>query len=130
VALFTPEPFYDRAYRFIYSESPIAIVSDLAVAEFSSAVSRLYRMKLFTEADCQDVFANFDTWTARETQRIKIESADILSGSALVRRLEFGLRAPDAIHLAIARRLTVTLATFDDHMMLTARKLGLEVAKV
>jgi predicted nucleic acid-binding protein len=41
--------------------------------------------------------------------------------------LIFGLHAPDALHLAISRRLDVALVTFDRRMAAAARELGIAV---
>jgi predicted nucleic acid-binding protein len=43
-------------------------------------------------------------------------------------RLDLTLRTPDAIHIAIARRLDATLVTFDQRMATNARALGMAVA--
>ena len=49
------------------------------------------------------------------------------NADALVRRLDLGLRAPDALHIATARRLGATLFTFDLGMASAARMLGLSL---
>jgi predicted nucleic acid-binding protein len=48
---------------------------------------------------------------------VEIAPAGIAMAAAFIRRLDLTLRAPDAIHMAIARRLGLAVAT-----------LGLEVA--
>ena len=42
-------------------------------------------------------------------------------------RLPLALRAPDALHLAIARRLDVALVTLDRRMAAAAKELGVAV---
>ncbi|HEX3411129.1 MAG TPA: PIN domain-containing protein [Stellaceae bacterium] len=43
------------------------------------------------------------------------------------RRLDLGLRAPDALHLAIARRLDATLVTRDRCLATAAGEMGIAV---
>jgi len=47
-----------------------------------------------------------------------------------LRDLTLGLRAPDAINIAIAQRLGAELATFDKKMATAASKLGVTVADI
>jgi predicted nucleic acid-binding protein len=55
--------------------------------------------------------------------------AEFSSGVAigLVRRLDPGLRAPDALNIAIAQRCEANLLTFDGKMARSARSLGMNV---
>lgn len=130
VALFTPDPFRDRANAFIRAEAPILFTAGFALVEFSSAISRLFRMKLFTSADTQAVFTNFDDWSAREVHLVALDPSDLVSANASVRQLKLGLRAPDAIHLAIAQRLGLELATFDEQMTSAAKALRITTARL
>jgi predicted nucleic acid-binding protein len=47
----------------------------------------------------------------------------------MLRRLNLRLRAPDAVHLAMAERLGAKIATFDKQMANAANRLGISVAK-
>jgi hypothetical protein len=47
-------------------------------------------------------FSNFDTWTARTTQRAPIGTADIIAAEVLLRRFELALRTADALNMAMA----------------------------
>jgi hypothetical protein len=71
------------------------------------------------------MFTN-DPFTARIPE---IATEDVVLAEAMLRRLDLNLRAPDAIHIAIARRLGATLMTFDDKMARSAHALGLAVAE-
>jgi hypothetical protein len=44
-----------------------------------------------------------------------------------VRRFDLLLRAPDALHAAICRRLDLTLVTLDQRLAKAAREVGIEV---
>jgi predicted nucleic acid-binding protein len=124
VALFVQDPLTNRA-RAILREHPQAIVvSDLAAAEFASAIARLVRIGDATADGARATFATFDAWTSRASGRAETTSSDIGSAAAFIRRLDLTLRAPDAIHIAIAQRIGADLLTFDRQMAAGARALG------
>jgi uncharacterized protein len=87
------------------------------------------RTKDIRKDDARIVFSNFDTWTSRATQRARIRATDIIVAEILLRRLDLALRTPDAINIAMARRMGVTLVTFDKKMAAAARSIGAAVAK-
>ena len=127
VALFTDDPLTGRAETFLRNQSPRLIVSDFAAAEFASAIARRLRMKEIAPDGGREAFSNFDAWIARGSSRAQITSADVAGATAFLRRLDIALRAPDAIHIAIAQRLDADLLTFDDQMAAGARALGTTV---
>jgi uncharacterized protein len=57
---------------------------------------------------------------------VEIRSADAQLTYIFARRFELALRAPDALHLAISRRLDATLITLDRRLAAAAR--GLDIA--
>ena len=105
----------------------VVMVSNFAAAEFSAAISRRSRVGELSEAQVRQLFADFDLWTARGAHRIDAEPSDIAHATALVRRLDLGLRAPDALHLAICQRAGQALFTFDLKMASAALTLGIKV---
>jgi predicted nucleic acid-binding protein len=84
-------------------------------------------MSEISAADAVSVFAAFDAWTTKAAQRESLSAGDLHAALALVRRLDLGLRAPDAVNIAIAQRCSATLLTFDDKMAVAAQALGLSV---
>lgn len=50
------------------------------------------------------------------------------AAEAFVRRLDLTLRAPDALHIAMAQRNGAALVTFDEKMAACAKALGTLVA--
>ena len=98
------------------------MVSDFAQAEVGAAVSRLVRMGRLSTKVGEALLARFDLWRAREAVLLPVEPDDIRTAGDLVRDFELRLRTPDALHLAIARRLGVPLTTLDKAL---ARAAGL-----
>ena len=128
VALFTSDALTARADTFLRKNPSVLIVSDFAAAEFSSVITRHVRTKDITKDNARLVFSNFDTWTARTTQRAPIGTADIIAAEVLLRRFDLALRTPDALNIATAQRMGAVLATFDSKMAAAARAIGTEVA--
>lgn len=104
------------------------VVSDFAATEFAGAIARLHRMAILDRTETEAIFGGFDQWSASRTQRVESLPADMTSAANLVRRLTLGLRAADALNLAIAQRLRATLVTFDQRLAAAARTLGIPAA--
>lgn len=101
------------------------IVSEFAAGEVASALSRLVRMKQLDAADVRARLLDFDAWCVSDAIVVDVEASDIRLAAVFVRRLELGLRMPDALHAAICRRLDHTLVTLDLRLAGAATALGL-----
>jgi hypothetical protein len=126
VSLFATDAHTGPA-RAIIVRSPgnALVVSDFAAAELASAVARRVRMRDLTEGEARAVLAAFDAWVGAICDRVPISPDDVAQADATVRRLDLSLRAPDAIHLAVADRLGATIATFDRGLAAAADALGI-----
>jgi hypothetical protein len=58
---------------------------------------------------------------------VDIGASDARLAYIYVRRFDLGLRAPDALHLATARRLDATLITLDRRLATAAQEMGIPV---
>lgn len=112
---------------FLKSEPNDLWISDFAAAEVASALSRLVRMGKLTMRDALERLSDFDVWRAGSTSATELVAADARLALAYVRRFELGLRAPDAMHAAIARRIGATLVTLDRRLASAATALGISV---
>jgi predicted nucleic acid-binding protein len=118
----------EAVYDCLGADGQELLISDFAAAEVASALSRLVRMALLTEADAFARLADFDAWRAAMSLPVDITSSDARLAYIYVRRFDLRLRAPDALHLAIARRLDATLATLDRRLANAAQEMGIAVA--
>jgi len=105
----------------------VLVISDFAIAEFSSGVARRSRVGEINESGAPVVFAAMDAWTANVARRESLTAGDIGVAIGFIRRLDPGLRAADALNIAIARRCGANLLTFDGNMARSARSLGMNV---
>jgi len=94
-------------------EDAALLVSDLAAAEVSSAVSLRVRRGEDTPVSGQARLRSFDRWSDDLTRPVEVLPEDIRSADGIVRLFDLGLRVPDATHAAVARRLGASLFTLD-----------------
>lgn len=125
VGLLTDDASSQRADAVIRSSGMRLTVSDFGTAEFASAVSRKVRMGELTRRDAGEAFSDLDLWLAGSVERVELRSSDLAAATAILRGLGSSLRTPDAIHVAIAMRLGLPLATFDRRLAADAARLGL-----
>jgi hypothetical protein len=101
------------------------VLSDWTRTEFTSALSHQVRLGALTEPEREAAESVFDRWVSRmvvlEVERERFEDARRLM------RAHRRLRAPDALHLAIAVSSGLALATADQDMKAAARLEGLAV---
>jgi uncharacterized protein len=130
VSLLTVDTLTLRARALLTTGSVGDIyISDFAAAEATAVIARDVRTRNLTEAQARAAFNSLDRWTSVAAKSVLTTSADIAAATAFTRRLDLVLRAPDAIHIAIAQRLDIALATFDTGMAASATALGVSVAQ-
>jgi uncharacterized protein len=104
------------------------IASPLSLAEASSAIARRVRKGEILAADAEAKLKMLDAWAAGAVAACEITGEDFLAAMGLVRQFDLALRTPDALHIAIAKRLGAKILTFDATMAAAASALGLETA--
>lgn len=97
-------------------EDTVLLVSDLAAAEVSSAVSLRVQRGQDSVGSGQARLQAFDLWCDDLTRPVEVLAEDILSARQIVRMFDLGLGTPDAIHAAVARRLGASLFTLDRNL--------------
>ena len=121
------EPTTKAVYDCLGAAGRELVISDFAAAEIASALSRLVRMALLTDADASARLTDFDAWRAAMSSPVDIAPSDARLAYVYARRFDLRLRTPDALHLAIARRLDATLVTLDRRLATAAREMGIAV---
>jgi predicted nucleic acid-binding protein len=124
VSFFIQDDHADAARRWARTDPSVAI-SDWTATEFSSALSHHVRLGSLSDRERKAAELAFDRWAMRgvvlEVARARFQDARILMQGH--RRL----RAPDALHLAIARHEGLPLATLDHDLRDAAVAEGLKV---
>lgn len=121
VAMVLDEPPRPRVRAHIAQASEPPLISDFGIAEVSSAVSRLVRTKEKTAGQASEAIHLFDSWASELGQPISVDPSDVREANLLVRQFELKLRTPDALHLAICRRLGARMVTLDNNLANAAR---------
>lgn len=121
------EPESGRIDAYLAGTSEELLISDFAAAEVASALSRLVRMRLLEATAASSALDDFEIWRSARSAPVELHTADARLAYAYLRRFDLKLRAPDALHLAIARRLDATLVTLDRNLENAARELGIAV---
>ena len=109
----------------VFAAADRILVSDFAIGEVSSAIARYVRMGDRDADSGRQAVAAFDEWVARRTTPVETQSNDIRVATLFIRRFETGLRLPDALHLAICRRLGAQIFSFDNGMLAAAKLLDI-----
>lgn len=121
------EPASDYLRRFFVSRLD-RLISEFAAAEVAAVLSRLVRTRALDAAEVHERLADFDAWRAATSSSVDLRAVDARLAGMYVRRFDLILRAPDALHLAIAHRVDATLVTLDRRMARAAEALGIAVA--
>lgn len=129
VPLFIEDVFSPQAQALLRRSRTQTIVGDFAAAEFASALGLRCRRNLLEIAEARAAFEDFDAWRSKVLQ-VESSPTDIRSAEFILRRLDLTLRAPDAIHIAIAQRIGAELATFDSRLAACAQALGTAVVSM
>ncbi len=129
VSLFVKDALAEPARRAIIRAGAILLLSDLASAEFVSAIARRHRMGALSLAEAHDAIGLFDDWANAIAQPVGTTPQDFSECSSYLRRLDLPLRTPDALHIAIARRFGASILSFDKQLTACARKIGVKVQR-
>ena len=98
-------------------------------AEFASVLARKVRMRECSAIFADSTFARFENMALRYYQVWEPISADFETAARFMRNYETGLRAGDALHLAIAHnRATLDLFTLDAGLARAANLLGISAS--
>jgi len=128
VPLFLPEPTSDKIERFLSRKhaAPLAI-SHWTRVEFSSALAREVRMGSVTRKAAIKADAQFAEVTSESFVILLPTAGDFDLAMHFLRRYKSGLRAGDALHLAIASNNgAAAVYSLDKTFLAAGRRLGLK----
>ncbi|KPF62855.1 hypothetical protein IP69_19995 [Bosea sp. AAP35] len=99
-------------------------VSDWVVVEFAAALSRKRALNEISAGLREEAQFQFDSLTAGEFDVLPVTRGEFRIGANLAGLSLQGLRAGDALHLAIAKSNTLTLCTRDIKLAAAGTDLG------
>ena len=127
VSFFIRDDHAETARRWAETGPDVAI-SDWTMTEFSSALSHHVRLGSLSDRERKAAELAFDRWAARGLV-LEVARERFRDARALI-QAHRRLRAPDALHLAIARHEGLPLATLDRDLLDAALAEGLEVVEL
>ena len=117
----------DRAQRWLSEQtSEDLAISDWVISEFSSALSLKLRTKQISEETRAEALAGFARFAGDMLHVLPVSSQHFRAAARFVDRQELGLRAGDALHLAIAAESGSTLYTFDQRLAAAGPAIGVK----
>ncbi|CAN5454969.1 type II toxin-antitoxin system VapC family toxin [soil metagenome] len=100
------------------------MVSQWLRVEFASLIARNVRMKIFTELQAVEMMNQFEPLIRSSFYIVVPTVADFNLASSFIQKFDSGLRAGDALHLAIAHNQKIDkFYTLDQGLAAAARKL-------
>jgi predicted nucleic acid-binding protein len=128
VAVFTQEVASNRATVWLRLSEPEGVaISEWVATEFVAALSTKIRTKQIDEGYRDNALGLFKK-TARESiQVVAVTEAHFKRAAQFAHDYKLGLRAGDALHLAIASDQKAVLCTLDKRLASAGRALGLAI---
>ena len=103
------------------------IISDWVVTEFAAALSVKLRTAAIDEAVREAIDDQFETLRQQVLQTVPISSSHFQMAAHFARRAPLGLRAGDALHVAIAAEAGAAICTTDKRLASAAAQVGVTV---
>lgn len=117
VVLLTREPAAERVSAWLREQIPGSLhLSGWTVTEFSSALSLKLRTDQIGTEQKATALAAFNRLVSRSLVVLPVASQDFHAAARLCDRSELSLRAADSLHIAIAVRTGLPIATLDKVM--------------
>lgn len=115
---------WEQIVEWLRSSNEVGRYSDFGRGEMYSALGNSVRRGTVTDEYARAAIiqssAYLDAW-----QYIQITSRDVADAADMVMKFHLALKLPDAIHVAVARRLDVALISTDAQQVRAAQKLGI-----
>lgn len=128
VAALTNEAMTQTARSWLADQSPGATyISDWVVTEVSSALAMKVRMGVLPTDHRAAALAYFRQMAADSFIVLPVETAHFQSAGQIADQHHLGLRAGDALHLAISSRLGTRLCTLDRRLARAGQEIGASV---
>lgn len=127
IAALTAEPMTVVAQRYLEASVPAsAAISDWSVTEVSSALSIKIRAGGLPVGERDEALAEFRYMLRESIECWSVTRDDFHRAAALAEEVRSGLRAGDALHLAVAERAGLVVHTLDRGMARAAKLLHLQ----
>jgi len=129
VAALTREPRTERAQKWLSAQPLQALsISDWVITEFSAALSLKVRMKQLRPVHRADALAAFTALAEESLSVLPLSRLDFRTAARFADQHGRGLRAGDALHLAVAANHGTRLLSLDRTQVEAAKALGVSAS--
>jgi predicted nucleic acid-binding protein len=131
IPLVVPESTSAEVHRFVRTQAAFGLAtSHWTRVESSSVLAREVRMKHYVASAALKVDGDLEALIRQSFLVLTVASDDLDSAKLLLQKYETGLRAGDALHLAIAKSKNAqAIYSLDDKMIRAGKLLGLPVSR-
>lgn len=130
VAAHTPESAMVRVQSWLAERDPSEVaISPWVETEFESALALKVRMGKLSLDERALVLAEWRRFRDLSIMVLPIDMRTFETAASYAARHELGVRAGDALHLAVASSYGCSLATLDQRMVQAAPELGVPVVR-
>jgi predicted nucleic acid-binding protein len=127
VAALTNEPETERMQDWLSKQKPDSLsISDWVITEFSAALSMKLRAAKIKPAHRAEAMALFQRLVTDSFAILPVSAPQFRAAARFSDRYALGLRAGDALHLAICADYGATLCTLDRRLSEAGAALGLK----
>jgi predicted nucleic acid-binding protein len=131
VAALCREPLTARVQAWLEKQAAgVLHVSGWVQAEFANALSMKQRVGHLDAVQAAEAMTLFSATIEQSCQRVSVEEADFALAARLVADPASGLRAGDALHLAMAARQGLVLVTLDSILAKAAVRFGVQARRL
>ena len=126
VAALAKEAHTPRAQRWLTTTAPGELaISDWGIAEFSSALSIKMRTGQIEAGKRTEALRAFGMMLGQSLVVFSVVSGHFVTAARFADKYSLGLRAADALHLAVAADRVATLCTLDKRLVAAAKALNI-----
>lgn len=130
VPLFVREPASAAVDAWFEACAEPLLSSDWIVTEFASALSIKERSGMLSSKDARAAWRGFEAFCESGLRLVAVSRQAFREGARLARQQAHGLRAGDALHLAVAQEAGAgTIATLNTTLAANAKRLKLRTVK-
>ncbi len=131
VAALTSEPRTSEVLSWLAVQNvDMLAISEWVSTEFSSALSIKVRTGQISEPDRRKILSTYSKLVADSLRMLPISGTEFRVASSFADRHELGLRAGDALHIAIALAHGATICTLDRVLANAASALAVDAILV
>ncbi|MEO5343599.1 MAG: type II toxin-antitoxin system VapC family toxin [Gammaproteobacteria bacterium SHHR-1] len=126
IAALTREARTPEIQTWLSAQDPATLaISDWVITEFSAALSIKIRKQHLSVAHRAKVLSAFNSLVKQTLTLIPLSSMDFLTAARLADQYSTGLRAGDALHLALASSQGACIYSLDKTLVTAAIQLGI-----